>query len=286
MLQGQSNRMTLRDAVNKTSARLEASGLDHSTWEAKVIVAHVAGVKPSQLHFNSDLFLDPGLQNKMLLLTENRISGIPLQHVIGEWDFYGRTFKVDGRALIPRPETELLIEFITTSELPPNPLIVDVGTGSGIIGISLALEIPDSRVIGTDVSKAAIELANENKHLLGAENYSTVNCNLVDALDEKFDLVVANLPYISSSEISTLHSVVKDHDPLLALDGGAEGTLLIFELLGSAPDKIKSGGLIVLETGYDQEVTVPAFFSKELWTDVQTRKDFSGNHRMVIARRR
>lgn len=278
--------MMLAEAVQKTSGRLEAAGLEDSLWQAKVLVAHVVALQPGQLYLQSNLSFNSTLQKKLSALVEKRISGIPLQHVTGEWDFYGRTFKVDGRALIPRPETELLVEFITTAELPPRPLIMDVGTGSGIIGISLALEIPGSRVIGTDISPAAIELAQENKLLLSAENFSTVNCNLAEEPDKQFDVIVANLPYISSEEISDLHPEVKDHDPLQALDGGTRGTLLILELIKSAPGKLKSGGLIVLETGYDQEESVPAFFPEDLWINIRTHKDMAGNHRMVTARRR
>jgi release factor glutamine methyltransferase len=222
----------------------------------------------------------------LLELTAKRVSGVPLQHVIGEWDFFGRTFKVDPRALIPRPETELLVEFIVSSPLPSAPRILDVGTGSGIIGISLALEIPGSTVIGTDISPDAISLASENKHLLDAENFSTVHCNLADAVHYRFDVLVANLPYIPSGVIPSLDSEVKDHDPLLALDGGTSGTSLILELIRSAPDKIKSGGLIVLETGFDQKISVPSYFSSEVWTDVRTYNDLAGSHRMVTARRR
>ncbi|MCK5130663.1 MAG: peptide chain release factor N(5)-glutamine methyltransferase [Candidatus Sabulitectum sp.] len=278
--------MTLAEVIHKTSGRLEAAGLEDSLWQTKVLVAHVVALQPGQLHLQNNLSFDHTLQEKLSALVEKRISGIPLQHVIGEWDFYGRTFKVDRRALIPRPETELLVEFITTAELPPRPLIMDVGTGSGIIGISLALEIPGSRVTGTDISTAAIELAQENKLLLNAENFSTVNCNLAEEPDKQFDVIVANLPYIPSEEISGLHPEVKDHDPLRALDGGTRGTLLILELIKSAPGKLKSGGLIVLETGYDQEDAVPAFFPEDLWADIRTHKDMAGNHRMVTARRR
>lgn len=265
---------------------LKTAGFDDFLWQARVLAAHIKGRNPGQLHLLNNLsFSDKNLESFFSLVGE-RISGVPLQHVIGEWDFYGRTFKVDGRALIPRPETELIVEFITSAKLPPKPLIADVGTGSGIIGISLALEISDSRVVGTDISMAALQLAEENKLLLGADNYSTVNCYMAEGLNCKFDAIVANLPYIPSKDISALHSEVKDYDPLSALDGGISGTLLILELVESAPDKLESGGLIVLETGFDQKDTVTSFFSEELWTEIQTHKDLAGNHRMVTARRK
>lgn len=278
--------MTLADAVKKASSMLNTAGFEDSLWQARVLAAHVKGRSPGQLHLlNSLSFGNTHFEERLFSLVRKRISGIPLQHVIGEWDFFGRTFKVDRRALIPRPETELLVEFITKTTLPPSPLILDVGTGSGVIGISLALEIPDSTVLGTDTSTAALELAEENKLLLATQNYSTINCNLADRVSQRFDVIVANLPYISSKEISDLHSEVKDHDPLSALDGGTGGTLLILELVKSIPGKIESGGLIVFETGYDQGETVASFFSEEFWTNIQIHKDLAGNYRMVTARR-
>lgn len=286
--------MILTEAIQEASCMLEDAGFDDSRWQARILVAHATSFKIAQLYLQSKTTIHQKLQKKLFTMVEERISGVPLQHVIGEWDFYGRTFKVDGRALIPRPETELLVEFITQVKLPADPLIMDVGTGSGIIGISLALELPDSRVLGTDISPEAIELAGENKLLLGAENYSTVNCHL-SASDylasgtlpgKKWDVIVANLPYIPSKDITALQSEVKDYDPPLALDGGTGGTLLILELVTGAPDLIKAGGLIVLETGYDQSVSVPAFFQEKYWTSVKTHKDLAGNHRMVTAIRR
>ncbi len=288
--------MTIPEAIQEVSGLLETAGLngENCLWQAKVLVAHTISIRPSQLYLKHDFLLDSQQKEELFLMVKKRISGIPLQHVIGEWDFYGRTFTVDKRALVPRPETELLVEFVTAAELPSRPLILDVGTGSGIIGITLALEIPHSRVIGTDISASAVELANENRQLLNARNYSAVNCHLADipaivhsiSKDGKFDVIVANLPYIPSENIASLQPEVRNHDPLLALDGGSGGTLLILELIRAIPEKISSGGLVVLETGYDQERSIPALFNGEYWMDVQTRKDLWGNHRMVTAIRR
>jgi len=288
--------MTIPEAIQEVSSLLETAGLndENCLWQAKVLVAHTITIKPSQLYLKHDFLLDTQQKEELSLMVKKRISGIPLQHVIGEWDFYGRTFTVDKRALVPRPETELLVEFITKTELPSRPFILDVGTGSGIIGITLALEIPKSKVIGTDISTSAVELANENRQLLNVRNYSAVNCHLAHippavhsiSKDGKFDVIVANLPYIPSENISSLQTEVRNHDPLLALDGGSGGTLLILELIETIPEKIRSGGLVVLETGYDQEISVPSLFNRKLWSDIRTAKDLWGNHRIVTAIRR
>ncbi|MCD6589318.1 MAG: peptide chain release factor N(5)-glutamine methyltransferase [Candidatus Fermentibacteraceae bacterium] len=278
--------MTVADIVASAAGKLKVAGFVDSVWQARVLAAHVLSLKPAQLYAADNQQLNLSAQIKYFILLNRRLSGIPLQQVIGEWDFYGRTFKVDGRALVPRPETELLVDFITSCNLPVKPRIADIGTGSGIIGISLALEIPLSTVTGTDISTQALELAAENARLLSAENYSTLNCNLTDALTGKYDVIVANLPYIPTGEISVLQPEVKNYDPAVALDGGIDGTLLILELVKKTPDKLKPGGLIVLETGDDQKNTVSGFFAGGLWAEVREHDDLAGKHRMVTARRR
>jgi len=278
--------VTVTDAVAKAVGKLEAAGFGDSLWQARVLVAHILSMKPAQLYAADNRQLTLSDQIKYFVLLNRRLSGMPLQHVIGEWDFYGRTFNVDKRALVPRPETELLVSFIISSKLPEQPVIADVGTGSGIIGISLALEIPGSQVTGTDISTDALELAEENRKLLSAHNYSVVNCNLTDALTEKYDVIVANLPYIPTGDIPVLQPEVRNYDPAVALDGGGDGTLYILELAKKASEKLKPGGLIVLETGDDQKNTVSSFFSDDLWTEVRNHRDLAGKHRMVTARRR
>jgi release factor glutamine methyltransferase len=278
--------VTLAAAIEQATAAMDSSGLANPGWQALVIAAHVIGRSTSLIHLRKELpFEEKLLQDRFFALVEKRISGVPLQHVIGEWDFYGRTFKVDGRALIPRPETELLIDCITSSVLPEKPSILDVGTGSGVIGISLALEIAGSTVVGTDISPEALELAEENQLLLGAWNYSTELCHLAESLQRQFDVITANLPYIPSKDIPGLPPEVRNYDPLKALDGGIDGTALILELVRCAPDLLNSGGLIVLETGHDQEESVSSFFSDEVWHSIQTKRDLAGNHRIVTARR-
>jgi release factor glutamine methyltransferase len=278
--------MTTAEAVHQTAISLKAAGFNDFTWQARVLVAHTVSSEPGQLPLLNDKLLDQTARKRLNTLLDMRLSGVPLQHVTGEWDFYGRTYLVDGRALVPRPETELLVEFIVSSDLPSKPRIADIGTGSGIIGISLALEIHGSSVTGTDISTDALELANENRLLLDARNYSTVNCSLLDDLHGTFHVIAANLPYISSGEIPLLDTVVKDYDPVSALDGGPDGTLLILELVEGAPDKLKAGGLIALETGFDQEEAVCSFFKESIWEDVRGHRDLAGKHRMVTARRR
>ena len=214
---------------------------------------------------------------------ERRIKGEPLQHIIGNWDFFGRTFLVGPGALIPRPETELLVEKVLEFSPPKDPFILDTGTGSGVIGITLALEIPGSTVVGTDVSPEAIKLASRNARLHGTDNFYPVICHLANAVRHPLDLIAANLPYIPTGDIKSLPSVVRDHDPGIALDGGENGISLILELVRNASRLLKPGGLIILETGSDQETSVPSLFEEEIWESVETHRDLAGNHRFVTA---
>ena len=278
--------MTVALAMNHAAKLMAEAGLSDAPWQSKVLAAHLLGKKPSQMILTGEFSFLPGIEELFFALVKRRINGEPLQHITGNWDFFGRTFLVSPKALIPRPETELLVEKLLRFHLPPEPLILDAGTGTGVIGITLALEIPDSTVIATDISHEAAILAAKNARLLKAENYHPVIGNLAYALNCSFDLIAANLPYIPTGDIACLPSVVKDYDPLLALNGGENGISLILELVRDARRLLKPGGLFALETGNDQESSVSSLFSVEYWTDLEAHKDLAGNHRFVVAVRR
>ncbi len=278
--------MTLAAAMRKAAEDMSAAGLEAPLWQAKVLAAHLLDRSPSQITAAAELSLSPRKEESFFSFVARRIHGEPLQHIIGNWDFFGRTFMVSPHALIPRPETELLVEKVLQFPLPQNPLILDAGTGSGVIGITLAMEISGATVVATDISPDAASLALKNAKLHRAVNFLPVICNLTEALSCPFDLIAANLPYIPTGDIQSLPPVVRDHDPGVALDGGENGISLILELVRSASRLLKPGGLIVLETGSDQETTVTALFREETWNSVETHRDLAGNHRFVTAIRR
>lgn len=275
--------MTVAAALEMAAVSMAKAGLDNPFWEAKVIAAHLLDRPTSLMAAADNLSFSPGKEESFFSFVDRRIKGEPLQHIIGNWDFFGRTFTVSPSALIPRPETEMLVEKALRLPLPHRPLILDAGTGSGVIGITLAIEIPDSTVVATDISREAAELAAGNAKLLGAANFLPVVCNLADAIGFFPDLITANLPYIPTGDIPDLPPIVREHDPLTALDGGANGTSLILELVRNASRLLKPGGLIVLETGSDQEKTVPELFDPCFWDAVETHRDLCGNHRLVTA---
>jgi len=278
--------LTLAAAMRKAAEDMSAAGLEAPLWQAKVLAAHLLDRSPSQITAAAELSLSPRKEESFFSFVARRIQGEPLQHIIGNWDFFGRTFMVSPHALIPRPETELLVEKVLQFPLPQNPLILDAGTGSGVIGITLAMEISGATVVATDISPDAASLALKNAKLHRAVNFLPVICNLTEALSCPFDLIAANLPYIPTGDIQSLPPVVRDHDPGVALDGGENGISLILELVRSASRLLKPGGLIILETGSDQETTVTALFREETWNSVETHRDLAGNHRFVTAIRR
>ncbi|MCA0988981.1 peptide chain release factor N(5)-glutamine methyltransferase [Guptibacillus algicola] len=213
-------------------------------------------------------------------------TGVPIQHLVEREDFYGRTFRVNKHVLVPRPETEELVEGIMSRArtlFRDKPSIADIGTGSGAIAISLALELQQS-VTAVDISRDALDIAKENADSLHAP-VSFLHGDLLEPLKgKKFDIIVSNPPYISEEDYQELDSLVRDHEPILALVGGKDGYDLYRRLANDLPDVISSPGLIGLEVGEKQARTVAellrASFGETI--EVEVVKDISGKERMVF----
>ena len=252
--------------------------------EAQVLLAHVLD-KPRPwviAHPEADLSVDQ--DNSLCRLLERRLSGEPLPYLLGHWEFFGLRFKVTPDVLIPRPETELLVEkALAWLKLHPSRrLAVDVGTGSGCIAISLAHGLADLRVIAVDISRPALSVAQENiiaHHL--QEQVSLLQTSLLYGLSNgKTDLVCANLPYIPSSTLAGLE--VSRYEPRLALDGGPQGTTCINTLLEDAPGWLAPGGLLLLEIEAGQGASVPRSARRCFpEADIQLFRDLSGKPRLV-----
>jgi release factor glutamine methyltransferase len=212
--------------------------------------------------------------------------GTPLPYVLGKWEFYSLDFKVTCDTLIPRPETETLVEraldWLQAS--PGRRRVADIGTGSGCIAVSLAAQIPDLRLLATDTSLAALQVARENAHQHGVSGcISFVCCDLLDGINGTFDLLCANLPYIPSSEIAGL--AVARREPLQALDGGVDGVIPIRRLLEAAPKALKPGGMLLLEIGSHQgEVTQILARTAFPQGKVHIIKDLAGRDRVLQVR--
>lgn len=232
-----------------TAARSElAKSTENPLLEAQMLLSHVLAKPRTWLISHSDTLLTSDQSVRLDQLVQACLKGEPLPYLLGVWPFFGLDFYVTTDVLIPRPETELLVEQ-ALSWLENNPdrrLIVDVGTGSGCIAISLAANIPDLKIWGVDISPAALVVAERNVLRHHLENQVILKkSNLLESTSQSFDLICANLPYIPSGKLADL--AVSHHEPLQALDGGEDGLLLIEQLLRQIPEHLNPGGLILLE---------------------------------------
>ena len=274
--------MSLLEVLKGASEFLGKQGVESPRLNAEHLLAHVLNLKRMDLYLQFDRPLGETERAPLRDLIRRRGTGIPLQHLLGTVEFCGRTFKSDSRALIPRPETEQLVErALTYASLIS---ILDVATGSGIIPLTLALERPDATVTATDISPEALSLARENATLLGVDHIAFHEADLIPSRleQESFDLITANLPYIPSAEISTLSREVQ-HDPLLALDGGGDGLDLVRRLAPLAYERLTPGGHLLLEIGIDQSDDVMTCLAGHNYRDITALPDYQGISRFIEA---
>jgi release factor glutamine methyltransferase len=258
------------------------SGTDQPYREARLLAASLFGGDMAAMYRSYRTDVSPETASRLRLAAVRRARGEPLQHILGEAWFHGRRFICDERALVPRPETETLVDAVIAAGLPENPRILDVGTGSGVVGITLALSVMGSTVSGTDISPGAAQLARENALLLGARNFTVIETDLTAGLEGGFHAVAANLPYIPSGDIPGLMPEVR-FDPVTALDGGPSGLDCTGRLVYEAEGVLLPQGLLAIEIGCDQSRDVCAMLGK--WSDVKVLNDLAGRPRVVTARR-
>lgn len=246
------------------------------------LLAKVLECSRMQLYTQFDRPLEEITLAPLREVLKKRGEGIPLQHLLGEVSFHGRDFICDGRGLIPRPETEELVEMILKQITGENLQILDVGCGSGVIGLSLAAEKPSSHVTLVDLSEDALGLTRENAKKLDVSNVDILSSDLLDQVTGSFDLIVANLPYVPESEAATMARELA-HDPALALFSGIEGMDLLRRFIPVAVSFLKPGGWLALEIGYDQASQVRLCLEKSGFTEIEIRKDLSGIARFPFA---
>jgi release factor glutamine methyltransferase len=247
--------------------RAEAPRRGTSPRDVDLLLADLTGRTPAWLYAHGEELVDP-LPLEALL--QRRFAGEPLQYIRGRVEFFGREFLVDGRVLIPRPETEIVVE-TAIARAPRGGRVADVGTGSGCIAVTLALERPDLRVFAVDVSPAALALAQRNARSLGADVRFAAS-DVLTATRGAFDLVVSNPPYIPSADVETLATEVRDHEPRIALTPGPRGTEVIERILAQAGD-----AAVILEIGLGQ---LPLIGAVE-----EVVKDLAGIDRVVVLSR-
>lgn len=254
--------------------------------EQRLLLQSASGLDHAAMVRGPEATLEAGVYQRYLELLSRRLAGEPIAHILGSREFFGRLFKVDKRVLIPRPETELLIELaLTDQRLAPGKRVLDIGTGSGCIAITIALESPDARVEAIDVSDEALKLAKENAIALGA----TVTFTQADisrwrehsALHQSFDLILANLPYIAKGDFHLLQGDLR-FEPMLALTDGLDGLSLIDAAIDFSRNQISPGGWLLLEHGYNQGAAVRDRLTRGGFQCVATHPDLAGLERVSL----
>jgi len=277
--------MTTGELLKEAAERAAQARADASVWDARLLLAHVlGGVSPLALDPRQSL--EEPVAARFRSFWERRISGVPVQHLIGEWDFYGRTFRVDGRALVPRPETEVLVQ-LALKEAPAAKRLLDAGTGSGIIAITCLLERPDATAVALDISLDALTLARQNAALHGVlSRLALVASDWLSALaPTPFDVILSNPPYLAIGEAPHLPPTVRDHDPRRALFAGEDGLSAIRQLLATAAPYLAPGGLLAFEIGFGQgEAVRSEILTRPIWRFLKIEPDLEGIPRICLAR--
>ena len=279
---------TVLETLQAGTAYLEKRGIESARLNMQLMLAEVLGCSKLDLYLEFDRPLEESELVPLRELLKRRGHREPLQHLLGHVEFYGREFLCDGRALIPRPETEELLAFLLKNppEFEAGDAVADVGTGSGIIGLSLAAEWCDHglsfHVI--DQSEEALQLARENAEELelSKETLHFHHGDLLEGIDTEFRLIAANLPYIPTKEIADL-SLEVQKEPAAALDGGLDGLDLIRRLVLMADQRLISGGLLALEFGLGQHEAVAQCLSDAGYQGIEIKRDMNGIDRFIVA---
>ena len=283
--------MTLGQALRQSTETLTSHNISEAQLEAEVLLMHVAGLSRAQLYSRLERELPPDQAQGFADLIVRRIQGEPTAYITGHKEFYGHDFEVDPRVLIPRPETELLVEkaleFAKGYTLPPRGIsltMADIGTGCGAIAISLALELPQAKIYATDLSSDALEVARSNCGKHGVEHrIQLLWGDMLHPLPEPVHLMVANLPYVKDAEIAHLSQEITGFEPAMALAGGADGLDRIRQLLAEARRKLRPRGVLLVEIDPRQSqaaiVLVQSCFST---SEARVAKDLGGLDRVVI----
>jgi release factor glutamine methyltransferase len=277
---------TIRDTLKNIQSKLyEGIGFssDEAKLEARFILEHVLKIAQKEIIQKSDLQIDTDNQVEIEYITEKRIAGIPLPYLLGEWSFYGRTFKVNPHVLIPRADTEILIEK-ALSKINAHDLyeILDLGCGTGIIGITIALERPLSNVTLIDQSEHAIQNTKENQTLHQVTNVMIQKSDWFSALDQtRFDVILSNPPYLEDNDPHLSQGL--EDEPLDALVSGPTGIEAIQYIIENAKNHIKPSGWLFIEHGYNQAIILKDLFEKNGYQHIENANDIHGIHRVTFA---
>lgn len=291
--------MDVRTALKQGIAQLRGAAVPSFTLAAELLLLHVLARNRVWLYGHPEEEISPSEAQRFLEMLARRAAGEPTQYITGTQEFWGLAFEVTPEVLIPRPETEHVVE-VALHRLGPQATyaerelaaagnglrILDVGTGSGCIAVALAKELPGARLFATDVSAAALAVARRNAARHGVlERTTFLETSLLTGSVGGYDLIVSNPPYIGRKEASTLMREVRDHEPELALYGGEEGYELTAGLIAEAAHCVATGGFLVLELGYNGLPVLRSLFETPAWANVAVTNDLSGIPRVIAAER-
>ncbi len=288
--------MTLLESLNQTTNRLKDRRIENPRLNAELLLARSLSLSREGLYRNLHTALGEKEKEVLEKMIQRRISGEPLQYILGEQAFWSVDLKVDSRVLIPRPETELLIEqslpILSEISLKRSPSVLEIGTGSGAIAIALAKEVSNIFLVATDISRDALTLAKENARSAGVEDrIKFVSGDLFGPFQPPkgrapFDLILSNPPYIIRRKINTLAKEVKEHEPRIALDGGEDGLAFYRRIIPEASFYLREGGWLLLEVALGQCGDVSGMVEEEgNFLEPQCIPDLSGVGRVVKAQR-
>jgi release factor glutamine methyltransferase len=281
---------TVADARRAWAARFRANGIDTPELDARLLVGHALSLDHARLAASDLRLLGTDETNAIAALAERRLAHEPVARIIGFKEFWSLQFRIDAATLVPRPETETVVEAalaaIESGRARSRDLrILDIGTGSGAILLALLTELPNAFGVGSDVSLSALAVSRDNASRFGLSRAAFVACNMTAALCGPFDLIVSNPPYIASGDIATLRPEVRLFDPRLALDGGADGLDGYRAIVASAPSLLKPGGFLIVELGAGQAEKVAALFASGGLAPAPPRPDLSGLPRALVGKK-
>ena len=273
--------MTYREARNLIISSLKNAGIEEAEQESLILLEYVTGMDRTAYLLYEEQEISETRQIRLISSASLRTSHCPLQYITGRQEFYGLSFQVNTDVLIPRPETELLVEKVLALSEPGDE-VLDLGTGSGCIAVAVAHERPDVSVTAADVSRFALDTARQN----AKQNKCSVEfieSDLFDQVDGSFDRIVSNPPYIRRDEIDTLMPEVSKYEPKIALDGGEDGLAFYRLIIEEAPAYLKPGGTLAFEIGHDQADDVTHMLQEQGFTEIAVTQDYNNLDRVITA---
>ena len=280
--------LTVLEIIKKTTDFFAAKGVENPRLNAELLVGHGLGLKRMQLYLQFERLLTPAELETIRPLVRRRGQREPLQYILGETDFFGLKLKTDRRALIPRPETEYLVELVVGRQAQPPSRILDLGTGTGAIALALGRTFPNAEVTAVDTNESALALATENAAFNQMETRVTwLRSDWYSALpvETTFDLIVANPPYLTSAETAETTPEVRDHEPTSALtSNGLEGRADLETIISGALVRMAPGALLALETGIDQHAALRDFAAARGFLEIESLQDLTQRDRYLFAR--